>query len=166
MNIILRNLSLTFDLESETPFFQVSIPHRIRFDADMISKPLVTTIVNQLFDTPDTTHCSFLSKYLSPIHTREKTRVGRFFNIINWREDVHVGEDTYIISTFYKLTNEALIDYLLYVPRSCINPYIIFYNNHHIVYISSDVLDIISCSEEVIKNYKAKYADIMDTDYE
>lgn len=166
MNIILRNLSLTFDLESETPFFQVSIPHRIRFDADMISKPLVTTIVNQLFDTPDTTHCSLLSKYLSPIHTREKTRVGRFFNIINWREDVHVGEDTYIISTFYKLTNEALIDYLLYVPRSCINPYIIFYNNHHIVYISSDVLDVISCSEEVIKNYKAKYADIMDTDYE
>ncbi|QDW97717.1 phage tail protein [Staphylococcus agnetis] len=166
MNIILRNLSLTFDLESETPFFQVSIPHRIRFDADMISKPLVTTIVNQLFDTPDTTHCSFLSKYLSPIHAREKTRVVRFFNIINWREDVHVGEDTYIISTFYKLTNEALIDYLLYVPRSFINPYIIFYNNHHIVYISSDVLDVISCSEEVIKNYKAKYADIMDIDYE
>lgn len=166
MNIILRNLPLTFDLESETPFFQVSIPHRIRFDANMISKPVVTAIVNQLFDTPDTTHCSFLSKYLYPIHVREKTHVGRFFNIINWREDVHVGEDTYTISTFYKITNEALIDYLLYVPRSFINPYIIFYNNQHIVYISSDVLDVISCSEEVIKNYKAKYADIMDTYYE
>ncbi|MDP4460595.1 phage tail protein [Staphylococcus hyicus] len=166
MIINLKDLSLSFDLESEMPFFQASKSHRIRFDVDVLNKSLVSSIVNQLFTTPKTTHCSFLSKYLNPTHIREKTCVGRFFTLKNWREEVHVGEETYIITTFYNLKNDALIEYLLYISNSFINPYIIFYNDYHLVYISSDVLDIVSNSEEVIKSLKTEYASIMDTYYE
>lgn len=47
-----------------------------------------------------------------------------------------------------------------------IEPYIIFYNEQNIIYISNDVIDIISSSKEMISNIKSEFKEFIDVFYE
>lgn len=47
-----------------------------------------------------------------------------------------------------------------------VEPYIIFYNKRNIIYISNDVIDIISSSKEMINNIKSEFSSYIDFLYE
>ncbi|UXU83909.1 phage tail protein [Mammaliicoccus sciuri] len=154
MIINLEEMNINFDLENETPFFQASNENRVRFDVEHVNKKQLSNIINQLFTNQTKTKCSFLSEYKYPVKFREKTRLGRFFNITNWKEEVHTSNEEYIMVTTENLKNDEIINYCLYIQKGMIEPYIIFYNKQNIFYISNDVIDIISSSKEMISNIK------------
>lgn len=166
MIISLDRMNITFDLESETPFFQASIENRVRFDVEHVNKKQLSNIINQLFTNQNKTKCSFLSEYKYPVKFREKTRLGRFFNITNWKEELHTSNEAYIIVTTANLKNDEIINYCLSIQKGMIEPYIIFYNEQNIIYISNDVIDIISSSKEMISNIKSEFSNYIDVLYE
>ncbi|MEX6216901.1 phage tail protein [Mammaliicoccus sciuri] len=166
MIINLEEMNINFDLESETPFFQASIENRVRFDVEHVNKKQLSNIINQLFTNQTKTKCSFLSEYKYPVKYREKTRFGRFFNVINWKEELHTSNEEYIMVTIENLKNDEIINYCLYIQKSMIEPYIIFYNKQNIIYISNDVIDIISSSKEMINNIKSEFKEFIDVFYE
>lgn len=96
MIINLEEMKINFDLESETPFFQASNENRVRFDVEHVNKKQLSNIINQLFTNQIKTKCSFLSEYKYPVKYREKTRFGRFFNITNWKEELHTSNEEHI----------------------------------------------------------------------
>lgn len=166
MIINLEEMNINFDLESETPFFQVSNENRVRFDVEHVNKKQLSNIINQLFTNQTKTKCSFLSEYKYPVKFREKTRLGRFFNITNWKEELHTSNEEYIIVTTANLKNDEIIKYCLYIQKGMIEPYIIFYNKQNIFYISNDVIDIISSSKDMISNIKLEFKELVDVFYE
>lgn len=166
MIINLEEMNINFDLESETPFFQVSNENRVGFDVEQVNKKQLSNIINQLFTNQTKTKCSFLSEYKYPVKFREKTRFGRFFKITNWKEEVHTSNEEYIIVTIENLKNDGIINYCLYIQKAMVEPYIIFYNKRNIIYISNDVIDIISSSKEMINNIKSEFSSYIDFLYE
>ncbi len=58
----------------------------------------------------------------------EKTRIGRFFNITNWYEEIHSADEKYVIATIKNIKNKDLIDYSLYIKKGLVEPFIVFYN--------------------------------------
>lgn len=166
MIINLEEMNINFDLESETPFFQASNENIVRFDVEHVNKKQLSNIINQLFTNQTKTKCSFLSEYKYPVKFREKTRFGRFFKITNWKEEVHTSNEEYIIVTTENLKNDEIINYCLSIQKGIIEPYIIFYNKQNILYISNDVIDIISSSKEMISNIKLDFKELVDVFYE
>ena len=166
MIINLEEMNINFDLENETPFFQASNENRVRFDVEHVNKKQLSNIINQLFTNQTKTKCSFLSEYKYPVKFREKTRLGRFFNITNWKEEVHTSNEEYIMVTTENLKNDEIINYCLYIQKGMIEPYIIFYNKQNILYISNDVIDIISSSKDMISNIKLDFKELVDVFYE
>ncbi|WP_239705609.1 MULTISPECIES: phage tail protein [unclassified Mammaliicoccus] len=166
MIINLEEMNINFDIENETPFFQASNENRVRFDVEHVNKKQLSNIINQLFTNQTKTKCSFLSEYKYPVKFREKTRLGRFFNITNWKEELHTSNEEYIIVTTENLKNDEIINYCLYIQKGMIEPYIIFYNKQNIFYISNDVIDIISSSKDMISNIKLDFKELVDVFYE
>lgn len=166
MIINLEEMNINFDIENETPFFQASNENRVRFDVEHVNKKQLSNIINQLFTNQTKTKCSFLSEYKYPVKFREKTRLGRFFNITNWKEELHTSNEEYIIVTTENLKNDEIINYCLYIQKGMIEPYIIFYNKQNIFYISNDVIDIISSSKDMINNIKLDFKELVDVFYE
>ncbi|EGQ1331874.1 phage tail protein, partial [Staphylococcus aureus] len=105
------------------------------------------------------TKCTFLSEYLYPVKFREKTRIGRFFNITNWYEEIHSTDEKYVIATIKNIKNKDLIDYSLYIKKGLVEPFIVFYNQENIFYISNAVIDIISVSKDTLDYIKSEFND-------
>ncbi|HHU6750993.1 TPA: phage tail protein [Staphylococcus pseudintermedius] len=166
MIINLKEQQINFDLENETPFFQSSNENRVRFDIDSLDKKQLSNIIHQLFSNQSNTKCSFLSKYIYPVEFREKTRIGRFLTITNWREEIHSTDKKYIIVTIENINISEIINYLLYIQKSLVEPYIVFYNNENMIYISSSVIDIISGSKVTVNKIKTGFSDHINIFYE
>ncbi|ARB41286.1 phage tail protein [Mammaliicoccus sciuri] len=163
MIINIGEQQINFDLESEIPFFQSSHENRMRFDIDSFEKKQLSKIINQLFSNQSNTKCSFLSEYLYPVKFREKTRIGRFLSITNWHEELHYTDEKYIIATIENIKNTEIINYSLYIQKGLVEPYIIFYNDKNMIYLSNSVIDIISFSKETITNIKTEFLNYIDT---
>lgn len=166
MIINLKEQQINFDLENEIPFFQSSNENRVRFDIDSLEKKQLSNIIHQLFSNQSNTKCSFLSEYIYPVKFREKTRIGRFLSITNWQEEIHSTDEKYIIVTIENIKIAEIINYSLYIQKGLVEPYIIFYNNENMIYVSNSVIDIISVSKETITNIKTEFNDYIDTVYE
>ncbi len=163
MIINIGEQQINFDLENEIPFFQSSNENRVRFDIDNLQKKQLSKIINKLFSNQSHTKCSFLSEYLYPVKFREKTRIGRFLTIKNWHEEFHSTDEKYIIVTIGNIKTAEIINYSLYIQKGLVEPYIIFYNNENMIYVSNSVIDIISVSKETITNIKTEFSDYIDT---
>lgn len=166
MIINLKEQQINFDLENEIPFFQSSNENRVRFDIDRLEKKQISNIIHQLFSNQSNTKCSFLSEYIYPVKFREKTRIGRFLSITNWQEEIHSTDEKYIIATIENIKITEIINYSIYIQKGLVEPYIIFYNNENMMYVSNSVIDIISVSKETITNIKTEFSDYIDTVYE
>lgn len=148
-----------FDLEHEIPYFQAPEKNRIRLDIDVLNKKQISNIINVIFNNQSKTKCTFLSEYLYPVKFREKTRIGRFFNITNWYEEIHSTDEKYVIATIKNIKNKDLIDYSLYIKKGLVEPFIVFYNQENIFYISNAVIDIISVSKDTLDYIKSEFND-------
>ncbi|UBH23295.1 phage tail protein [Macrococcus armenti] len=157
MIIKLNNINIDFDLENEIPYFQVSDENKVRFDIDSLNKKDITSLINNIFKE-STTNCSFLSEFIKPVKFKEKTNIGRYISINNWHETIHSENDTYVISTIKNITQKDINSYVLYIKRGLVEPFIVFYNDENMLYISNSVIDIISDSIEFISSVKDTFA--------
>ncbi|UXS29212.1 hypothetical protein MUA33_12330 [Staphylococcus delphini] len=155
MEIKLKNLVVQFDLNSETPYFQVEDNYKIRWDVDSIQKRDLAEIMRLSFKSK--INGSFLSKIISPVCKREVTRLGWYINIKNWCENIHCDNEKYIISSIFDIDITEALNYCIYIKNSQIQPFIIFYDDTSLLKIGVDTIDIISASEELIKKLHTKF---------
>lgn len=155
MEIKLKNLVVQFDLNSETPYFQVEDNYKIRWNIDSIQKRDLAEIMRLSFKSK--INGSFLSKIISPVCKREVTRLGWYINIKNWREKIHCDNEKYIISSISDIDITEALNYCIYIKNSQIQPFIIFYDDTSLLKIGVDTIDIISASEELIKKLHTKF---------
>lgn len=155
MDIQLKNLIVQFDLNSETPYFQVEDNYKIRFDIDSIQKRDLAELFRLVFKSK--VNSSFLSKIISPYNKREVTRIGWFVNIKNWSEKIHCDDEKYIISSINNIDITEALNYCMYIKNSQIQPFIIFYDDKSLLKIGVDTIDIISASEELIEMLKSQF---------
>ncbi|QNR08600.1 phage tail protein [Macrococcoides canis] len=156
MLINLNDLHINFDLENDIPYFQVLDRNKLRLDFSGIEIKDINFIVNTVFKE-SSINCSFLSEYIKPVKFREKTNVGRYITITNWKEALHTESDVYIISTINDINLTEVILYLNYIKRGDIEPFIVFYDKESLIYISNTVVDIISDSNDVITILRRRF---------
>ncbi|EPV2395837.1 hypothetical protein ACV26T_000910 [Staphylococcus pseudintermedius] len=155
MDIKLKNLVIQFDLNSESPYFQVEDNYKIRWDINSIQKRDLAEIMRLSFKSK--INSSFLSKIISPYCKREVTRLGWYINIKNWHENIHCDYEKYIISSIYDIDITEVLNYCMYIKNSQIQPFIIFYDDISLLKIGVDTIDVISASEELIKMLNTKF---------
>lgn len=157
MIINIKEQQIHFDLEHETPCFQLSDKNRIRLDIANLNKKQFTNIINILFSDQSSTKCTFLSEYLYPVKFREKTRIGRFLIITNWHEEIHSADEKYVMATIENIKNLEIINYSIYIQKGLVEPFIIFYSQENILYVSNYVVDIITESKETLDYFKVVF---------
>lgn len=157
MIINIKEQQIHFDLEHETPYFQSSNKNSIRLDIANLNKKQFTNIINILFSDQSSTKCTFLSEYLYPVKFREKTRIGRFLTITNWHEEIHSADEKYVMATIENIKNLEIINYSIYIQKGLVEPFIIFYSQENILYVSNYVVDIITESKETLDCFKVVF---------
>ncbi len=93
------------------------------------------------------------------LNLEKKQELVVFFNITNWYEEIHSTDEKYVIATIKNIKNKDLIDYSLYIKIGLVEPFIVFYNQENIFYISNAVIDIISVSKDTLDYIKSEFND-------
>ncbi|PFL24893.1 phosphatase [Bacillus cereus] len=170
----MKILNVNFADMTAIPFFQVEAKNRIRFDIELFEGNLrgLRGILTELFKSPDTIDVSFISGYITYGKSKrinEKTKIGRFMKIKNWTEtkvDVDDLESTIIFTTIKGVHEDEVYKYCKYVVNGGQQAYISFYNDTYLLYISTDVIDIISPDTSLIEKLKLQYSEEYDKFYE
>lgn len=170
----MKILDVNFADMTATPFFQVEAKNRIRFDIELFEGNLrgLRGILTELFKSPDTIDVSFISGYITYGKSKrinEKTKIGRFMKIKNWTEtkvDVDDLESTIIFTTIKGVHEDEVYKYCKYVVNGDQQAYISFYNDTYLLYISTDVIDIVSPDTSLIEKLKLQYSEEYDKFYE
>jgi hypothetical protein len=166
-----NNFNVDFTNIETTPFFQVDAQYRIRFGTEVFESngtKLLADLLLNIFTEEDTISSSFISGYL--IKNKRislKTGLGKILKISNWEDTIVYDPDnerTNIFGTIKGLKVDHLFNYIKLIIKGHKQSYIIFYNEQAIVYVSTDVIDIIS-TEELINNLKTKYEPYYDREY-
>ncbi len=170
----MKILDVNFADMTATPFFQVEAKNRIRFDIELFEGNLrgLRGILTELFKSPDTIDVSCISgciTYGKSKRINEKIKIGRFMKIKNWAEtkvDVDDLESTIIFTTIKGVHEDEVYKYCKYVVNGGQQAYISFYNDTYLLYISTDVIDIISPDTSLIEKLKLQYSEEYDKFYE
>lgn len=158
--------SIQFGIDKPIPYFQVSDEHRIRFGYEKMKGSLIKQIITETYSN-DSFNMEFLLSVIEGDYIQtEKTNLGRYFKITNWKEVFHKGEEEvdYINVNVKNIDLKPLIKYITNVV--CGNEresFIIFYSSDKIIYICNDVIDIVSHDTKFIEDFKSKYEGIYDT---
>ncbi|WP_414044112.1 hypothetical protein ACMGE9_04780 [Macrococcus sp. EM39E] len=162
----IEDKEIYFGIDKPTPYFQLRDKHRIRFGHEKMKGSLIKQIITDIYSN-DNFNMEFLLKVIEGhyIHN-EKTNLGRYFKITNWKEVFHKGaEEVDYINVIVKgIELKALIKYITKVI--CGNEresFIIFYSSDKIIYVRSDVIDIVSHDTKFIEEMKKKYEGTYDT---
>ncbi|QWH20488.1 phosphatase [Bacillus mycoides] len=170
----MKILNVNFDDMRATPFFQVEVKNRIRFDTELFEGNLrkLRGILTELFKSPDAIDISFTSGYITYGKSKrinEKTKIGRFMKIKNWTETQVDDDDlksTIIFTTIKGVHKDEVYKYCKYIVNGGQQAYISFYNDTYLLYINSDVIDIISADASLIEKLKLQYREEYDKFYE
>ncbi|KML00566.1 hypothetical protein [Rossellomorea marisflavi] len=157
------------DMEA-TPYFEVTSNYRIRFLMDTFENN-INLLKNVLTDTlknGQTIDTTFISGYIrNKKRYREYIGIGEFIKITNWRETIVKEEEHDVIySTITDVNISDVNKYCQKVANGYREAFIMFYNDDFLIYVSSDVLDIISYESGLISNLKQKYSSEYNTFYE
>lgn len=157
--------SIQFGIDKPIPYFQVSDEHRIRFGYERMKGSLIKQIITETYSN-DSFNMEFLLSVIEGHYIQtEKTNLGRYFKITNWKEVFHKGEEEvdYINVIVKNIELKPLVKYITNVV--CGNErssYIIFFSSDKLIYVSTDVIDIVSHDTAFIERLKEKYKDIYD----
>ncbi|WPK12742.1 phosphatase [Lysinibacillus louembei] len=152
-----------------TPFFQSKEELRIRFGTEVFKGNIKTLeeIINYLFNRNEEIESTFIigSKFNMQNEIKyNKIGLKSFFEITNWNEVLIESDDlegTVVFATIGGLKPSGIFQYCKSIILGRIpQAYIMFYNNSFLLYISTDVLDIISKKEEDIIALKNNYSKI------
>lgn len=174
MNCIVK-LGVEFTNTDIVPFFQVNKDNRIRFVMDNFinhKAKLLGEIVNDIFGE-DSIKTFFISGYILQNNKRIslKTGLGKILKISNWKEILYKksadDDHTVIFGEIDKLNREHVITYCKKIAHGKLKEsYIIFYTDDFLLYVNSDVVDIVSPDIKKIYNLKTKYNNVFDKYYE
>lgn len=168
--IMLNGLSIQFSSGSRTPYFQVSPKKRIRFGMENLNLNLVKKIIDDILNEDYHINVIFIAGYIvNNKRISSKSKIGKFIDIKNWEETIVREEDSdhrFIYATIRNIEKENVIKYCSKILKGHTEAYISFYTDEFLIYVSGDVIDIISNNESKINKLKEYYFELYDKYYE
>lgn len=157
----LDKINIDFDCNKDTPYFQVTSEQRIRFGMEDLSIILIQKIVGDIFKENDILNVIFLSEYIANNKRySSKSKIGKIIEIKNWHETVvnddSIGEGV-VYATIKNINRNDIIKFCSKIYKGHNEAYISFFNDKSLLYVSSDVIDIISKDVEIIADLKQAY---------
>ncbi|MGD6968355.1 hypothetical protein ACQCVP_18145 [Rossellomorea vietnamensis] len=166
----LDSFSVDFDCTKEAPYFQVPQEQRIRFVMEDLSVSLIRGVIEDVYDAGDALTVIFVSEYIVNNRRRSfKSRIGRSVKITNWQETVVYDEslrEGIVYTSIRNLIREDVITYCSAIYKGQNEAFLAFYNEKFLVYVSSDVIDIISSDRGLIAELKQGYSGLFNRFYE
>ncbi|AJD89589.1 hypothetical protein JMA_02720 [Jeotgalibacillus malaysiensis] len=165
-----NRFNIDFDIHKETPYFQVNREQSIRFGMEDLHVAQLREIVETIFQSTDNLRLIFVSAYIkNHQHISSKSKIGKQIRINNWQEhvvkDPALGEGV-VYTTIRHLDISDIMNYCIRQLKGYEGAYISFYNDDFLLYVSNDVIDMISHDKERIKHLKRKYVQLYDRYYE
>ncbi len=164
----LKGFTIDFDCVKGTPFFQVHPDNRIRFDIYEIALADFKSIINEVFPERKDINAIFISAYIFNGKRRSaKSRVGRTFQLNNWNEYIAAKDknNAVVYASVKNLSSSDVYNYCLSIRKGGRPAYISFYSNDYLLYVSTDVIDIISNDSMNIAKLKDDYNGLYNTYY-
>ena len=156
-----NRFNIDFDVMKETPYFQVDTQHRIRFAMEELNVPLLKDVLKTVFRENQNLSLIFVSEYIvNNVRRSSKAKLGKYLTIRNWKEQVvqnEISGEGAVYTQVNDLDEDEVIKYCIQVYRGNTQSYIAFFNHDFLVYVSTDVIDIISDDSEKIKKLKKRY---------
>lgn len=156
-----NRFNIDFDIMKETPYFQVDTQHRIRFAMEELNVPLLKDVLKTVFQENQNLSLIFVSEYIvNNVRRSSKAKLGKYLTIRNWKEQVvqnEISGEGAVYTQVNHLDKDEVIKYCIQVYRGNTQSYIAFFNQDFLVYVSTDVIDIISDDSEKIKKLKKRY---------
>ena len=165
--INLTQLGVDFN-DEQTPFFQVNSNNRIRFGLSEISYVELKSVLDYIFKEVDTVDMVYLvANIISNKYIYTKTAVRKSIFIRNWEEIVEENEEARHLYAIVKNIDITQVQkYALSIYKGRRAAYLAFYLKDRLVYISSDVVDIISDDVQFISHLKEKFSNLYNKYYE
>jgi trehalose utilization protein len=157
----LHKFNIDFDVTQKTPYFQVDTKHRIRFGMENLNMLQLKDILGTTFNEDQDINLIFVSEYIvNHVRRSSKTNLSKYLTIRNWKEKVVHDERSgggVVYTRINHLNLDEVIKYCVQLYKGKTQAYIAFYNDNFLMYISTDVIDIISDDSEKMKELKEKY---------
>ena len=166
----LKNLNIDFTPNKETPYFQANHHKRIRFILDKLTLKNLKSILEKIFKTKSI-QTIFISGYnFQNKNIYVKTGIGKVIQLKNWQEITenlyHTPDGRVILTKLKKLNCTDVYHYCSSIKKGNPESYIVFYSDDYLLYINSDVIDIISNNTENIQMLKKAFKPLYNTYYE
>ncbi|WP_392397254.1 hypothetical protein [Robertmurraya massiliosenegalensis] len=166
----LQDFTIDFDCTGQTPFFQVHQDNRIRFIIDKLTIADLKLIIHQVFNEGKDINAIFISEYIFNGRRKSaKSKVGQVIYLKNWKEHVVLEDDTndgIVYATIKNVDPVDVYNYCLIARKGLSTAYISFYSDEYLLYVSTDVIDIISNEGTNIAKLKDNYKNLYDTFHE
>lgn len=167
---MLNDLEIQFSNNPEAPYFQVNQKERIRFGMDNLNVNLIKEMIDDIVNEDDQINLKFIAGYIvNNKRISSKSKIGKFIAIKNWEETIVCEEDSdnkFIYATIRNIEKENVIKYCSKILHGHREAYISFYTDELLIYVSSDVIDIISNNEGKTNKLKECYISLYDKYYE
>ncbi|TDM04494.1 hypothetical protein [Macrococcus carouselicus] len=163
MSAIMNEININPD--GMTPFFQVHSEKRVRFLWDNLDKNVVTDLIHTIFRDSQLTMTVLVGYSFELNFVKEKTGIGKIFTITNWKElsiDSEDHEFQFVLAQIERIKKDELINYCMKIKNGHPQAYITFNNESSLLYVSTDVMDIVSQDKNSISALKKKYHGIVD----
>ncbi|AMO85724.1 hypothetical protein B857_00582 [Solibacillus isronensis B3W22] len=166
----LDRFNIDFDCNKSTPFFQSEPNYRIRFDIDKLENTTLQGLLNMIYDQNEEIEMIFISEYIiNGKRISSKSNINKIITIKNWREIPVFDEETnegVVYANIKRLKQSDVFNYCIAVKRGFREIYLSFFSDTYMVYVSSDVIDIISNDESKVNILKESYNELYDKHYE
>lgn len=167
---LLNKLNIDFDCYKETPYFQVTSEQKIRFGMESLNITLIKKIIEDVFNEKDNISVIFVSEYIT--HNKRytsKSKIGKIIEIKNWHETIVIDELTdegVVYATIKNLERDDITKYCSKIYKGHNEAYICFFTDEALLYVSSDVIDIIANDVRKIDFLKQNYSEQFNKYYE
>jgi len=163
----LSQFQIEFDIRKPTPYFQSTPERRIRFLMEDLNASQLKEILQTIFQEDRSTQLLFVAAYIHR-HRRylAKARVGSSITIRNWKEYIVEEEATHAGVVYAHVKHvrlEEVASYCVKVYRGHTPAYIVFHDSDFLLYVSTDVVDIIGTDVNAIRSLKETYAVLYDS---
>jgi hypothetical protein len=157
----------------ETPYFQTTDKYRIRFVYNLFYKyrnrELLRDIIHTVTSEDTQIKATFcVASYNGGKRYSKKSGIGKLLKIINWKETVREYDegDSAIVYAAIIIQKEHVCKLIANVIEDRIDGPIIFCAENYIIYVSTDVIDIIHRDYVIIRELKSTYSILYDKYHE
>lgn len=165
----LSQFQIELDIRKPTPYFQSTPERRIRFLMEDLNASQLKEILQTIFQKDRPIHLLFVTAYIHRFRRYSaKARVGSSITIRNWKEYIVEDEAAHkgvIYAHVKDIELNEIISYCTNVYRGHTSAYIVFHDSDFLLYVSTDVVDIIG-DATAIKSLKETYVDLYDRLYD